>query len=320
MEPILYNLIEFGIDPCILKLVCSSWRYTITEIDRQIKERVQWRMPEQSLEFIIMMLIDAFDDTMLEITIMHMSIPIIKWDLISYLIENERIALLLFKRVKNRHTREMIRRLGIAVPIPKKEIFKISSVIGGQTSTAGVKSLVSIISSGYVDALSILLNKANNSISHEQLYTLINASLGMIVLNEEPFNCACIKWLFNNKQYQECIPNELFYMMEGGIDDKYVREHNMARISLDALHKKSKIVPVSVFHQLGKNILPVIASSSLMCENYMKTYALKSNMYVNIRVIDAIIRYCKNQRIRNSAIEIVNINGWNAYLAITNDC
>ena len=325
MESVLYNIIEYGANPCVLKLVSISWMYSIDEIDSLIIQRVQWRIPDKPLPYIAMMLLDAFDITMAEKMILHSSIPIVDWNVVPYMIENIDIAKMLISRVRNRHTKEMCRRLGIEIPIPKKEIFKISSTIGGQTSTAGLKSISSIIASGYLDALKILLEKAertdsDSSISIEQLFTLINTSLAMLLQNEVPINPCIPRWLCNNKKYKDCVPDGIYYMCKETNMDIYLKDYLMMRVSIDKYHPKIRMIPLNIFHQLGKNILNNIAQVVTMCKNYVLACLNKKESFAaNIRVIDAIIRHCRNKTVRDAAVEIAINNGWDSYIVIAED-
>lgn len=321
MEFSLYNIIEYGGDPCVMKLVCSAWEYQIDIIDGEILERVRWRIPDKPISYIVMMLLDSFDILMTEKMICHMSIPIVDWNTISYLIENTDIARMIYSRMKNRHTREMCRRLGVPIPIPKKEIFKISSTIGGQTSTTALKSLGSIIALGYIDALEHLFNKSeqeDSSIEKEQLYTLLNASLAMLNRNETPINPCVVKWL--TEKHEDCVPDNIYYMLKDRSHDVYNSEYNMMRISLDTTHPRLKLVPLVVFSQLGKNILVQMASSVVMCKNYILACSQRKMGFVaNIRVIDAIIRNCSHRPTRDIAMEIAIDNGWDSYLVIASE-
>lgn len=321
MNSVLYNVIEYGADPCILKLVNTLWRDSICEIDRQVRQRVQWRIPDKSIEFIIMMLIDANDIDTLRRVIMYMSVPLVQWNLVSYLVESSNIASILYGRVKNRHTREMMRRLGIPLSIPEKEIFRLSSVIRNQTSISGVTSLRDIITLGYVDAIEILLKKAesNESISSEQLYSLLNAALSMTYNHDKPFNSAVIRWLYRNNKYHDCIPDDLYYLLDQGILDRYTKDSIMIRISLDTHHDRLKMIPANIFHQLGRNILAIAASSSLLCKNYLIAIESRKDVVPNIRVLDAITRHCRSNQIREKALSLIRRNGWDIYLVIDDE-
>lgn len=327
MEPVLYNIIEYGANPCILKLVCYSWMEVINRIDSLIIESVQWRIPDRSITYITMMLLDALDNGMIRKMLQYMSTPIVDWNLVSYLNESTDVARMIASRIHNRHTKEMCRRLGIDIPIPEKEIFKISSIIGSQNSTGGLMSMSSILSCGYIDALKILLVKAsteNSSICEDQLYTLINTSLAMIVQNEVPVNTAVIQWLYEQEDSYDYIPAEIYGMLcalhtshHPHVQDVFQREHLMMRISLDVPHVSLKLIPLAVMHQLGKRILSISTSSSTVCKSYILSCIKKREVLgANIRVIDAIIRNCPNKDTRSLAMDIADNNGWNDYISI----
>jgi len=267
-------------------------------------------MTGESLPYIVMMLIEAFDDAIVEKIIFHMSIPIVDWDIISYLIENDTVARMLHNRVKNRHTDELCRRRGLDIPIPQKEIFKISSTIRGQTSTVGLKSMKSIISSGYLDAFKVLIGKAE-SISSTQLMTLINTSLAMLLDTDVPINPCIIRWLLSHEQYDKCIPREITDMYRLANVLKRRKEHIMMRISMDEPFTVNTLIPVHLYHRLGARILKCTVEKTEASMRYIEMCNdAKRGFTPNIRVIDAIVRNCQVTRVRDLAID----NGWYPYI------
>lgn len=305
MQSILYNLIEFGCDPCIFKLVSHDWKDQIEEIDHQVERTIQWRLPEYSLIRIIHTLIDTNDIQMIKRALLHVSTPLINWNIMSYLIESRDIANVIYTRIKNSHTREMCRRLSIPLSIPEKEIFKISSSISGQSSTSGLKSISSIISHGYTDALDVLFK--STAISSEQLYTLINVSLSMIGQEEQPFNPYIICWLYKN--HYTCLPQEIIDIIDNG-NIIYYPKYNSYYLSLDIPNPKIKMISLNILYQLGKNMLNTIMRSSYICKRYIDRCKKGSILISDIRVFDAILTYSNNKDI----IDIIEKYGWNEYI------
>lgn len=306
MESVLYLLVQFGIDPCILKLICKSWMETIQKNDDEIIESIQWRMPDKHIHSIILMLIESGDAKTIYRLLFHLSKPAIDWNLSSYLIENKQIAEMIMSRVNTPHTNEMCRRLSIPVPIPIKSTFIISAIIKSvndinKNFTPALGHLISIISNGYLDAFVNLLDKlGTNEFGH-----LIGSSISMIVQSDKPFNCAIIYWLLKSDKYRSLLPSNTGR-------GKVTQSTTMFRISMD-MPNGIKNIPLWVLPYCGSKLLSFIVKNASICRDYLKQY---SNNIMSIRLIDAIIRQSRDDIAQEKAKKIADDNGWNSYLAI----
>lgn len=311
MDDVLYAVIEYGIDPCILKLVCKDWKDSIDNIDYQIEQSLLRRFSDKTNEHIILMILDSGGSIELKKYILYMSKPIVNWNIISYLIEDKQIGQILYSRVKNSHTKEMVRRLGIPTSLPEKEIYKISSIIRGQTSTTSLMSLSTIISNGQLDAIQHLfqITKDNEDLINEsQLGYLISTAISMLKEGEKLFNPSIISWLCKHKQYVQYVPDEIIQLT-------YIYEHqdHIYRISCDIPHQRYRMVPTIYFHQCGKKILTEMSKIILICKSYLSAIADKK-LVPNIRVLSSILLNCNNEKVKEKAIEIIQQNGWQKYI------
>jgi hypothetical protein len=289
MESVLYNIIEYGIDPCTLKLVSLSWNKEISRIDEIVRQRIQWRFPNKSIEFIVMLLIDCLDMKSIRICLFHMSIPIVDWNIVSYLVDNIQVGTLIHQRVKSIHTKEMARRIGIPISIPDKEIFKMYGTVNSTSSTGNIKCLTNIIKSGYLDAYKILVDAAKDK---NHIMSLTYAAIHWISKDEELFNPCVLRYILKSEKIE--------------IDSASIM------ISLD-ISLSGIDITVPILHRLGKNLLNSITKNRRCCRLYINE-CFEKKVVPNIRVINAIISNCTSPDIVRLASDIATKMKWTVYM------
>jgi len=303
MNPLLYDIIQYGANPCILNTVCKSWKEEIENIDNEIVCRIQYKMPTMSITRIILMLIDSKQIDMLYIAIHYTSRPIVDWNIMSYLIEDRDVGNILLQRCRNIHTYEMGRRLGIPTTISNKDRFLLLSVLKRESSTYHYKSLSDIISAGYLDAFVIIKDK----IDTDEFIDILSVALSILIKENKPYNPYILQMIYNDDALVSCIP----YIIQSGI---YSIDHLYTWISMDTYVKGINMIPCDIMHQLGKNILSIICKNIFICKNYLDVYD-KRKTY-NIRVLQYMYMYSNSNNIRDRIRTIILNNDMGEYIMV----
>lgn len=302
MEYYSYSLIEYGIDPCILKRISNSWLSIINTLDNEFIGMLQYRMINTPLSNIIMMILDIKDLKMVSKMLNYVSIPLIQWNTVSYLIEDIDIAKLIHNRIRNVDTNEMARRLGLPMKSTNKDNWRIGAIINNRNSIVSINPMQLIISNGNIDMLESIITNASIL---ENIDDILSGAIDMLKVIDKPINGGIIRWLSHTK-YNGCIPDEII-----NLSNSTYNGDTMIRLSLDIPYRNMENIPLYLLHMCGRKILDLMMKRDNVCERYLRS------KYRNIRVLDAMIRYqSHNEIIYAKAISLIDQHEWNEYISI----
>lgn len=292
MEVFMYELIQYGCDPCILNLVNSSWKYHIDIANEEVRASVRYSMPDKTLIMIIMMLIEAKCLRILHKVLYHVSVPMVEWGRIASLIDDVDVGMLLYSRVKCEESHEMARRIGLPIRHSDKDIWLVSSTLTHQGSIAGLTPMCSIIKGGYFE----IFKRVSEALDDPQ--SVIAASIATLLGTKELFNAGIIKYIAQSN-FRDSIPRNI-----------HIKGTLPFVISMDIPYAKMENVPLHLLDRCGTQVLTLMVQREDICIRYIRSKR------VSIRVLDAILRYAPNDDIHDRATTLVALHGWEEYLSI----